>query len=129
MLEIYAYKWLDDLTIDFGDSVWTPGLNMVISNTTTTMQILYINCNVEFNNIVTLPVGNYKVSVYATFSDSAINNNTKTNWLKNNFSKPSWSKVDRSWTTWHNAGTVHAKGASIFQTLCCKSISYSFCKR
>jgi hypothetical protein len=34
---------------------------------------------VTFDNVVTLPVDNYKVNVYATFNDSAITGNTAGN--------------------------------------------------
>ena len=55
---------IDDLTIDFWGSVGTPSLTYVDWATN------FIN--VTFPNVVTLPVANYKVSVYATFNESAI---------------------------------------------------------
>ena len=55
---------LDDVTVDFGGNVWTPSLEF----DTNTTDVL----NIEFSNIVTLPVNNYKVNVYVTFNDDAI---------------------------------------------------------
>jgi hypothetical protein len=55
------------LTIDFGGSVGTPGLTFETGTTLTDTIVL-----VKFPNVVTLPVGNYKVNVYATFNDNAI---------------------------------------------------------
>ena len=59
---------LDDLTIDFGGSVGAPGLTFVGGSDSATEWDL----DISFNNVVTLPVANYKVSVYATFNESAI---------------------------------------------------------
>ena len=59
---------LDDLTVDFGGSVGAPGLTYKSITTTTTNDTI----EVEFSNVVTLPEANYKVNVYATFNDNAI---------------------------------------------------------
>ena len=69
---------LDDLTVDFGGSVGAPGLTYVASsvanskNTYSATTAETWGIVVTFNNVVTLPVANYKVNVYATFNESAI---------------------------------------------------------
>ena len=66
---------LDDLTIDFGGSVGAPGLSYRVTDAQHGKHVSSAWNNtilVTFSNVVTLPVNNYKVNVYATFNESAI---------------------------------------------------------